>query len=300
MPDALVSSPLSPEGLLVIDKPEGITSHDVVQQIRRLSRIRRVGHAGTLDPLATGVLLVCLGRATRLIEYLVGQPKTYVGVVRLGQKTDTYDAEGEVTQVRPVAVGEEEIAAALHNFRGRIQQVPPLYSALKKEGQPLYKLARQGQIIDVPARPVTIYELEILAWNLPDVTLRVVCSAGTYIRSLAHDVGEQLGCGGHLVALRRTAVGMMTIDAAAPLASLSPDNWTTHLQSPETAVAHLPALNLTAAQVDGLNKGQLPLREPDQPVALLMRGYDERGRFWGIVSPWQMSWKVEKLMPPEA
>jgi tRNA pseudouridine55 synthase len=294
-----MTHPLSPEGLLVVDKPAGITSHDVVQQIRRLSRIRRVGHAGTLDPLATGVLLVCLGRATRLIEYLVGQPKTYVGVVRLGQKTDTYDAEGEVTQTRPVTVGKEDIAAALNAFRGRIEQVPPLYSALKKEGQPLYKLARQGQIIDVPARPVTIYELEILAWDTPDVTLRVVCSAGTYIRSLAHDLGEQLGCGGHLVALRRTAVGMMTVDAAAPLASLTPDNWSTYLHSPETAVAHLPRLDLTNTQVDSLGKGQHPLREPDQPVALLMRGYDERGRFWGIISPWQTSWKVEKLIPPE-
>lgn len=294
-----MSHPLSPEGLLVVDKPAGITSHDVVQQIRRLSQIRRVGHAGTLDPLATGVLLVCLGRATRLIEYLVGQPKTYIGVVRLGQKTDTYDAEGEVTQTRPVTVGKEEIAAALNPFRGRIEQVPPLYSALKKEGQPLYKLARQGKIIDVPARPVTIYELEILAWDAPDLTLRVVCSAGTYIRSLAYDLGEQLGCGGHLVALRRTAVGMMTVDAAAPLTSLTPDNWSTYLHSSETAVSHLPRLNLTSAQVESLGKGQHPLREPDQPVALLMRGYDERGRFWGIVSPWQTNWKVEKLIPPE-
>lgn len=286
------------EGLLIVDKPIGLTSHDVVQQIRRLSHIRRVGHAGTLDPLATGVLVVCLGRATRLIEYVMGQPKMYLGTVRLGQTTDSYDAEGEINQTWPVTVTQEEIAAALPSFRGRIAQVPPRYSAIKKGGQPVYKLARQGIVVDLPARPVTIYELELVEWQPPDLTLRIVCSAGTYIRSLAHDLGEQLGCGGHLVALRRTAVGVMTVDAAAKLSALNPDNWLAALLAPEAAVAHLPRLDLTPVQADMLTQGQRPLREPGQPSALLLRGYDERSGFLGVFSPWQDRWQVEKLMPP--
>ncbi len=283
---------------MVIDKPAGLTSHDVVQQVRRLSQTRRVGHAGTLDPLATGVLWLCLGRATRLIEYLMGQPKTYAGTVRLGQSTNTYDAEGEVTHTRDVIVNEPDIAAALDAFRGQIWQVPPMYSAIKRGGQPLYKLARQGQVVELEPRPVTIYQLELLAWHEPDLTLRLVCSAGTYVRSLAHDLGERLGCGGHLVALRRTAVGGFTVDAAANLAHLTADNWRTYLLAPDQAVMHLPRLDLTDFQVDALQKGQLPLREPGQLAAAMLRGYDEHGRFWGIFSPWRDSWKVEKLLPP--
>lgn len=293
-----MNPPAVSEGLLVIDKPGGITSHDVINQIRRLSQIRRVGHAGTLDPLATGILLVCLGRATRLIEYLVGQPKTYVGTVRLGQRTNTYDAEGEITQQQPVTVTETEIAAALSHFRGNIQQTPPLFSAIKKQGQPLYKLARRGETVVLEPRLVTIYELEMIRWESPHVTMRVVCSAGTYIRSLAHDLGELLGCGGHLAALRRTAIGMFDLNAAAPLASLTSDNWHNHLLAPEEAVRHLPRLDLTDFQADMLQKGQLPHREAAQPVMALLRGYDERGRFLGIISPWRDSWKVEKLLPP--
>lgn len=297
----MISSSISPpEGCLVIDKPAGLTSHDVVQQVRRLSQTRRVGHAGTLDPLATGVLVLCLGRATRLIEYLMGQPKTYVGTVRLGQSTNTYDAEGEVTRTGVVATDEAGIAAALETFRGQIWQVPPIYSAIKRDGQPLYKLARQGQIIELEPRPVTVYQLELLSWHQPDLTLRLVCSAGTYVRSLAHDLGERLGCGGHLTALRRTAVGAFTVNAAANLAHLTQENWHPYLLSPERAVAHLPRLDLTDFQVEALQKGQLPLREPEQPAAALLKGYDERGRFWGIFSPWRDSWKVEKLLPPGA
>lgn len=290
---------LVPEGLLVLDKPGGLSSHDVVQQIRRLSQLRRVGHAGTLDPMATGVLLVCLGRATRLIEYLVGQPKTYVGTIRLGQNTATYDAEGSITQERPITGDAEEIVAALKTFQGNIQQVPPLYSALKKQGQPLYKLARQGKTVDLEPRPVTIYNLEILNWHKPDLTVRVVCSAGTYIRSLAYDLGEVLGCGGHLTALRRTAIGTFAVDAAAPLSTLTTTTWYSHLLPSETCVQHLPPLHLTAIQADMLQKGQRPLRDPGQPAALFVRGYDERGRFLGVFSPWQDRWQVEKMFLPD-
>jgi tRNA pseudouridine55 synthase len=204
-------------GLLVINKPIGLTSHDVVNKVRWLSGIRRVGHAGTLDPLASGVLLLAVGRATRLIEYLVGRSKRYQAVVRLGQETDTYDREGEVVAERPVQVTDSQLEAALERFRGPIEQVPPMFSAVKQGGQPLYRLARRGQAVERPARAITIYELSLLDWRPPEIELLIHCSSGTYIRSLAHDLGQVLGCGGHLATLRRLAVGDFTLDQAVPL-----------------------------------------------------------------------------------
>jgi tRNA pseudouridine55 synthase len=196
-------------GVLCVDKPLGMTSHDVVGRTRRVAGLRRVGHAGTLDPLATGVLLLCLGRAARLIEYLVGHDKVYETTVRLGQTTATYDAEGEVLAERPfLHLTLSQIEAALEAFRGDIVQQPPIYSAIKQGGQPLYKLARQGKTeVARPYRPVTIHELTRLSWEPPHLSLRIACSSGTYIRSLGYDLGEALGCGGHLSALRRLAVG---------------------------------------------------------------------------------------------
>ena len=272
------------EGVLNIDKPTGITSHDVVNRIRKLTSIRRVGHAGTLDPLATGVLLLCLGRATRLAEYLVGQRKSYEAVVRLGQVTDTYDAEGSVVAQRPFAqVTIVQAQDALNHFRGPIQQKPPIYSAIKKAGQPLYKLARAGAVVDAPLRDVIIYELELLAWTPPDVHLGVVCSSGTYIRSLAHDWGELLGCGGHLTALRRTAVGDFRLDTAVPLAQLTADNWQDALQASDAAVAHLPRLDLADVEAKQLQYGQRPPHCSNLPPASLARAYDPAGRFVGVI-----------------
>ncbi|MBS1245788.1 MAG: tRNA pseudouridine 55 synthase, partial [Chloroflexi bacterium] len=177
------------DGILVVNKPQWWTSHDVVGYIRRLTHQKRVGHAGTLDPMATGVLLVCLGRATRVAEYLMDSDKMYRAVVRLGVETDTYDAEGQVVATRPVNVDESDLRAALAHFVGAIDQVPPMYSALKRDGKPLYQLARQGIEVERKPRRITIYDIALREWQSPDATIDVRCSSGTYIRSLAHDIG---------------------------------------------------------------------------------------------------------------
>ncbi len=288
-----------PEGIFNIDKPGGMTSHDVVNRIRRLTGIRRVGHAGTLDPLATGILLLGVGRATRLIEYLVGQPKTYEATLRLGQATDTYDAEGTVVEERPfIHITPSQFQQALEPFRGPIQQRPPMYSAIKRQGQPLYKLARQGVTVDVPPRAVTIYELEMLAWNAPFVRLRAAVSSGTYIRSLAHDLGQALDCGAHLTQLRRVSVGDFGLDTAVPLADLDESNWRMALLPSDTAVVHLPRLDVTAAEVQQLQRGQCPPRRPDQPIEPLTRAYAPDGRFIGIVTAHSDSLQARKIFYP--
>jgi tRNA pseudouridine55 synthase len=174
--------------------------------------MRRIGHTGTLDPMATGVLILLLGPATRLTRFLKGLDKTYRAVVRLGEITATYDTESEVLEHRPVDVTRGDIEKALTAFRGRIMQTPPMYSAIRHKGKRLYDLARKGESVDVKPRPVTIEQLEIVNWASPNLTLNVRCSSGTYIRSLAHDIGQALGCGGHLYALTRTANGPFTLD----------------------------------------------------------------------------------------
>ena len=233
-------------GFLNVDKPAGITSHDVVARVRRVAGLKRVGHAGTLDPLATGVLVVGLGRATRLIEYVMGRPKTYLTTVRLGQTTNTWDADGMIEQERPVNVPDAEIEAALKQFRGEILQVPPMFSAIKRDGQPLYKLARKGETIEVPPRRVTIYALDFVRRDGNDVVLRVGCSTGTYIRALAHDLGETLGCGGHVLTLRREAVGAFSAENAIPLDNLTSENVAASLLSVNVAIDHLVRMEVSA------------------------------------------------------
>ena len=284
------------EGVLVVDKPGGMTSHDVVNRIRRVAGTRRVGHAGTLDPLATGVLLVCVGRATRLVEYLVGQSKTYVTTVRLGQVTNTYDAGGEVVQERPVShITSTQIIQALAQFRGTIQQKPPIYSAIKKDGQPLYKLARQGKDVVVPLREVMIYDLSLLAVDLPEIELEMTVSSGMYVRSLAHDLGEVLGCGGHVATLRRTAVGDFLVKNAVALDTLTVDNVGDFLQSMTTAVAHLPRLDLNVSETAELTNGRVITRQSHQPQAELVQAYAVDGRFVGIVKASGANWRAHKI-----
>lgn len=208
------------DGILNVNKPAGMTSHDVVSVVRNYSRLKRVGHAGTLDPLATGVLLVCLGQATRVVEYLGDHDKKYRARVRLGIETDTYDATGAVVAQRPVTATREQVQAALHGFVGKIAQRPPAYSAIKQNGVPLYKLARQGKEVDRQARAVEIFSIDVRQVALPDVEFDVHCSKGTYVRSLAHDLGEQLGCGAHLTALTRTASGHFTLEDSHTLDQL--------------------------------------------------------------------------------
>ena len=269
-------------GLLVIDKPTGPTSHDVVGRVRRLAGLRRVGHAGTLDPLASGVLLAGLGPGTRFLEYLVGLDKVYETTVRLGQATTTYDAEGEVTAERPVEATEAQVGAALDAFRGPIRQRPPAFSAVKQGGRPLYEAARRGQVVEAKERDVVIHALDLLAFDPPLLTLRVACSSGTYIRALAHDLGAALGCGGHVFALRRAAVGRFTLADAVPLDALTPENLTGHLLPPEAAVAHLPRLDVDESDAARLVLGQ---RLPAAPGAApgTMAAFGPGGRFLGVV-----------------
>lgn len=284
------------EGILNVDKPEGMTSHDVVYRVRRLSGTKRVGHAGTLDPLATGVLIVCLGRATRMVEYLMGQLKTYETTIRLGQNTNTYDAEGEIVQERPIPpLPHDTLETFLAPFRGSIQQHPPAYSAIKQAGKPLYKLARQGLEVETKPRTITIYALETLEIALPVIRLRVVCSAGTYIRSLAHDLGQVIGCGGHVAALRRTAVGNFTTTQAAPLDTLTPTNLPQHLQPSDSAVLHLPLLQLDEAGTKKLQQGQPIPRQPHHPLADLVRVYGPHEQFAGLVTRSSETWQPHKM-----
>lgn len=232
-------------GVLNVDKPKGITSHDVVARVRRLAGQRRVGHAGTLDPLATGVLIVCLGAATRLAEYLADRDKTYRAVVQFGTETDTWDADGQVIEERDwQALDLERILSVLPSLQGAIRQVPPMYSALKRDGRPLYELARKGIAVEREPRAVHIYSLDVLDWTPPELTLDVRCSKGTYVRSLAHDLGAALETGAHLAGLARRAVGDFTLDDAVPLSTLEvagPD-WREWLISPAMAVHHLPGV----------------------------------------------------------
>lgn len=287
------------EGVLNIDKPIGLTSHDVVGRVRRLSGTRRVGHTGTLDPLATGILVICLGRATRLVEYVVGRPKTYTATIRLGQTTNTYDAEGEITaeQTLPDNLGLAEIRPYLDQFRGEIAQTPPMYSAIKKDGQPLYKLARQGKTLELEPRHVTIYELDILAWKQPDLSIQIRCSAGTYIRSIAHDLGQLLGYGGHLIQLRRTAVGSFNLNSAVTLDALTPDNITDYLLAADLAVQHLPAYHLTADKVTLLFNGT-PIPSPTAIETDMARVYTPENAFAGIVTIQDNHWRAKKMFIP--
>lgn len=260
------------DGLLIIDKPEGITSHDVVDRVRRALRMKRIGHTGTLDPLATGVLVLCLGKATRLQRFFMGSDKEYMARIRLGFATDTYDRTGN--PLPPVAaskeVMEEQIQRALADLHGTREQLPPMFSAKKQAGRRLYKLARRGQ--EVPRTPVrvSIYALElrpeageILHRNddgTSDFSLFVKCSAGTYIRSLAHEIGQRLGCGGHLLALRRIAAGDFRIEQAIPLEEF--ERLARSGEAGERVIAlaqiplNLPTITLSPAEAEKLRQGQ--------------------------------------------
>lgn len=206
------------DGLIIVDKPAGLTSHDVVLKMRKLLRVRKIGHAGTLDPLATGVLLVTVGQATRLFPYLSGTDKTYTGEIRLGQATDTYDSEGQpVGPERRDFPKEQELLEAASSFVGEISQLPPPFSAKKINGQPAFKLARQGLKPELNPVRVAVHRFLILDYSPPLVRFLVECSSGTYIRSLAHELGQKLGCGAHLSALRRIASGLYTEEEALGL-----------------------------------------------------------------------------------
>ncbi len=219
------------DGVVLLDKPAGMTSNAALQAVRRLYAAAKGGHTGTLDPLATGLLPLCFGEATKFSADLIDAPKTYEANVLFGISTSTGDAEGEVLERRCVEFSQPELERALASFRGPIRQVPPMYSALKRNGRPLYELARQGVTVERAARTVTIHSLELLAFSGERCKVRVVCSKGTYIRVLVEDIGKMLACGAHLTALRRTAVGDLTLNAAVPLSVLDSGGETVRRQA---------------------------------------------------------------------
>jgi tRNA pseudouridine55 synthase len=245
--------------ILVIDKPVGPTSHDVVNIVRRGTHIRKAGHTGTLDPSASGVLVVLLGGATRLAEYLLESDKQYEAVVHFGQATSTHDAAGQVTASGPVAFPQVALEEALASFKGESLQTPPAYSAVKVEGRKAYELARKGEKVDLEPRLIRIYGIELLGWKSPQASIRVRCSRGTYLRSLARDLGERLGSPAHLQALRRLRLGPFSIDQAVSLEELSarftPPTWPS-IALPATAVLQgWPMLELAPEQVAQVQRG---------------------------------------------
>lgn len=245
-------------GLIVVDKPEGPTSHKVVSIVRRGTGVRKVGHAGTLDPRASGVLVLCLGPATRLSEYLSTSTKSYEAVIRFGESTDTYDAEGESTTSGEIPA-ETVIEDALELFKGEIQQVPPPYSAIKLQGKKAYELAREGEEVELDPRQVTVHELTMLGYEAPDLRLRVECSAGTYIRSLAHDLGVALSTGAHLAALRRLRAGPFSLEDSVGLDALEHamkhNQWKEYLRPASDALPDLPSISVDQTELDRLRNG---------------------------------------------
>lgn len=277
------------DGFLNVNKPLGRTSSDVVVFVRRrLPKGTRVGHGGTLDPEASGVLPVCVGAAARLFDYIIDKQKTYVATLKLGQETDTQDATGQVVRERPVSVTEEDVRRVLGNFTGVIRQVPPMYSAIKKDGKRLYQLARKGESVEIPARECRVdgvQLMQILGENR--YLLRIDCGKGVYIRTLCHDIGRALGCGGHMATLERTAAGAFQLEDAHSLPEIEALAQEGRLESAllpmDYPIAHLPRLDLGPEQRHAVRNGNpLRVRDFDAPLGAPVRAYLE-GKFCGIV-----------------
>ncbi|TAL95392.1 MAG: tRNA pseudouridine(55) synthase TruB [Paraburkholderia sp.] len=278
------------DGVLLLDKPIGLSSNDALIRAKRLYLAKKAGHTGTLDPLASGLLPLCFGEATKFSQDLLEADKTYEATMRLGVRTTTGDAEGEAAETREVSCDEAAVIDAMARFRGDIVQIPPMYSALKRDGKPLYEYARAGQVVEREGRQVTIYVLELIACALPDVTFRVTCSKGTYVRTLAEDIGEALGCGAHLVALRRTGVGALTLEHAVTLDALSDatesarDAW---LQPVDALLSTFPEVQLDAEAARRFLHGQrlrldeLAISQDVLKQSPRMRVYGE-GRLLGV------------------
>ena len=293
---AVSTSELSPDGpdlpprelcgILNVDKPAGLTSHDVVARVRRATGQRRVGHAGTLDPMATGVLLLCLGQATRVAEYLMQGDKVYRARIRLGITTDTYDAEGQVVAQGLVTATRPLVERVLAEFVGTIEQTPPIYSAIKHRGTPLHRLARRGKAVAPLPRRVRIETLELLDWSPPELLVEVRCGKGTYIRSLAHDLGQRLGCGAHLTGLTRVASGDFRLGDALPLSVLEDafarGEGERLLKPIDAALRRFPAVTLDGAAEAQVYVGQ-PIFLADGPGTELCRAYSGDGRLLALL-----------------
>lgn len=273
-------------GVLLLDKPPGLSSNAALTRAKILYRAEKAGHMGTLDPFATGLLPLCLGESTKFAGYMLAADKTYEAVVRLGVTTSTGDPEGERLSESPVSVGKAEVGAVLKSFIGRIRQVPPMHSALKFRGQPLYKLARRGIEVERAAREITIHELELLDCSLPLLRLRVVCSKGTYIRVLAEDLGRALGCGGMLDALRRTRTGGFELSNAhslEQLGELSEQGKDTRLLAPDCLVQQFPALQIETQTGRQLLEGRTHMQAMVQTNPGCYRAYGPEQEFYGLV-----------------
>ena len=278
-------------GILNVYKEAGFTSHDVVAKLRGICRQKKIGHTGTLDPEAVGVLPVCLGSGTKLCDMLTDKSKEYEAVLLLGQVTDTQDVTGTVLEEHEVTVDEEQAVEAIRSFVGAYEQIPPMYSALKVNGKRLYELARAGKEVERKGRPVEIHNIEILSVSLPEITFRVACSKGTYIRTLCHDIGQKLGCGGTMKSLKRTRVGIFTIDGALKLSRLEELAAQGLLEEKvipvEAMFTELPALTVKDAFARLIENGNAfypgqaeeSVRTPDGGQ---VRVYDRKGRFYGI------------------
>lgn len=277
-------------GVLLLNKPLGITSNRALQIVKRLYGANKAGHTGSLDPLATGMLPICFGEATKVSAYLLDANKAYQVTMRLGQITDSGDADGNlINECEVPLITNDELDLLLTEFTGNIQQTPPMYSALKHKGQPLYKLARQGISVDRPARAVTIYKLELLSRTTSSITLEVVCSKGTYIRSLVEDIGTLLGCGAHVIELHRIYVEAFQNEEMATIPELEQHEGCTQaldtlLKPIDCALENWPALHLSASQVVGVRLGQevsVALDEPEKQGQLI-KLYDEKKVFIGL------------------
>ncbi len=273
-------------GMVLLDKPLGISSNFALQQVKRLFQANKAGHTGSLDPLATGLLPICLGEATKISAYLLDADKRYQTVAQLGQTTRTGDKEGEIIQTRAVpALCRAQVETVLHRFRGAQRQVPPMYSALKRHGQPLYHLARQGLDCERAERHITVYELILDEIQADTLTLTVACSKGTYIRTLVEDIGEALGCGSHVAMLRRTAVAGFTqmVDLATlqQAATQGMDGLDSFLLPLDSALAHWPKLQLPPNAVQALRQGRL-WDNTGQTVTGVLRLHDEADKLFAI------------------
>ncbi|MBP8997749.1 MAG: tRNA pseudouridine(55) synthase TruB [Anaerolineaceae bacterium] len=286
-------------GVLVVDKPVGMTSHDVVQVIRKGCNIRRAGHTGTLDPRASGVLVVLIGPAVRLSEYVSASDKRYQAVIMLGTTTDTYDADGRTLSSAPVDVTEEQFNAELQKFVGQIEQVPPPYSAVKVQGRKAYEMARKGEPVELEPRLINVYSLELLEWAPPEVVIDVSCSSGTYVRSLVNDLGARLGCGATLTGLRRTKSGRFTLRDAVPLRKLNEafadGTWYQYLIPAAEALSDWTTIELEQEEVEALRHGhRIPARSSEHTMVC---GVSNQGELVALmeIDPETMEWQPKKV-----
>ncbi|MCH8814171.1 MAG: tRNA pseudouridine(55) synthase TruB [Chloroflexi bacterium] len=296
-------------GILNVNKEKGITSHDVVQRVRRALPGTKVGHAGTLDPMATGVLVVLVGHAVRISEFVMDLTKVYRATITLGESTDTYDAEGNVTATAPVLASESDVLSSLSRFVGEIEQTPPPYSAAKIDGKRAYKLARQGKSTLPPARIAHVYRVELTRFNSPYVEIEVECAKGTYIRSIGHDLGIALGCGAHVSTLIRTQIGPFDMESAVDSATLpevlQDEGWKSLLRPTDLGLANLPSLTVQIEDEKDLRHGQAveagSVNLPSETAVsdgLTARGYAEDGSLIGILQYDQPSktWRPRKIL----